>query len=106
MSGDATPADDGPLSGYGPTSHAYHHAFHLLHLAPGGDIAVPAAASLLALDVGRTATLLDRFVADGLCERTAPGRFRVRPGVPHRQVAGCGDGAARRRLVDHHLHTA
>ncbi|MFI9630473.1 tetratricopeptide repeat protein [Streptomyces sp. NPDC052042] len=101
-----TPADEGTPPGYGPTSHAYQHAFHLLRRVPGPDIAVPAAASLLAIDADRTGALLDRFVADGLCERTAPGRFRVRPKAPHRAVAGCGDGAARRRLVDHYLHTA
>ncbi|GAA3841866.1 hypothetical protein GCM10022403_087490 [Streptomyces coacervatus] len=103
---DITPTAGGTPTGYEPTNHAYHHAFHLLHLAPGPDIAVPAAASLLALDTGRTAALLDRFVADGLCERTAPGRFRARRDVPHRAVAGCGDGAARRRLIDHYLHSA
>ncbi|MGW6058571.1 tetratricopeptide repeat protein [Streptomyces sp. NPDC055189] len=99
-------ADDGPLSAYEPADHAYHHAFQLLQLVPGPDIAVPAAASLLALDAGRAAVLLDRFVADGLCERTAPGRFRARPGAARRAVARCGEGVARRRLIDHYLHSA
>ncbi|MER7049420.1 tetratricopeptide repeat protein [Streptomyces jumonjinensis] len=101
-----SPAQHGNPSKYGSASHAYHHAFHLLHLAPGPDIAVPVAASLLGLGGGRTAALLDQFVVDGLCERTVPGRFRVRPGASLRTAAGCGDGAARRRLVDHYLHTA
>ncbi|MFJ6907104.1 tetratricopeptide repeat protein [Streptomyces griseoluteus] len=81
--------------------------WHLLRLAPGPDIAVPAAASLLAVGVDRAAALLDRLTAGGLCEQTAPGRYRPRPAPPaHPAGARPGDSAALRRLAGHYLHTA
>ncbi|MEU6574105.1 tetratricopeptide repeat protein [Streptomyces sp. NPDC046805] len=92
--------------GHEPGGHAHQHARHLLHLVPGPDIAVPAAASLLAVDADRAAALLDRLVADGLCERTAPGRYRPLPTAPGRAAGRPGDTAARRRLIDHYLHSA
>ncbi|MEW2313665.1 tetratricopeptide repeat protein [Streptomyces bauhiniae] len=81
--------------------------WHLLRLVPGPDIAVPAAASLLAVGVDRAAALLDRLTAGGLCEQTAPGRYRPRP-APRAHPAGVrpGDAAALRRLAGHYLHTA
>ncbi|MFD4542103.1 tetratricopeptide repeat protein [Streptomyces bauhiniae] len=81
--------------------------WHLLRLVPGPDIAVAAAASLLAVGVERAAALLERLTAGGLCERTAPGRYRPRPAPPaHPAGVRPGDGAALRRLAGHYLHTA
>ncbi|MFJ8733876.1 tetratricopeptide repeat protein [Streptomyces bauhiniae] len=81
--------------------------WHLLRLVPGPDIAVPAAASLLAVGVPRAAALLDRLTAGGLCEQTAPGRYRPRPAPrAHPAAVRPGDRAALRRLTGHYLHTA
>jgi tetratricopeptide (TPR) repeat protein len=107
---DDAPAGDGrppARPGPEPDGPAHRHARHLLDLVPGPDIAVPAAASLLAVDAPRAAALLDRLVADGLCERTAPSRYRPLPAAPgRREAARPGDTAARRRLIDHYLHSA
>ncbi|MFD3621733.1 tetratricopeptide repeat protein [Streptomyces sp. NPDC058676] len=106
---DGAPTGDGKTParfGHAPAGPAYQHARHLLHLLPGPDIAVPAAASLLAVDAGRAAALLKQLVADEVCEPTAPGRYRPLPTAPGRADSRHGDTAARRRLVDHYLHSA
>ncbi|MFF7967035.1 tetratricopeptide repeat protein [Streptomyces sp. NPDC007903] len=98
-------------AGYAPVRPCHvpgdGQAWHLLRLVPGPDIAVPAAASLLAVDVPRAAALLDRLTAGGLCEQSAPGRYRPRPAPPaHPATLRPGDSAALRRLTGHYLHTA
>ncbi|QBJ88873.1 tetratricopeptide repeat protein [Streptomyces seoulensis] len=81
--------------------------WHLLRLVPGPDIAVAAAASLLAVGAERAAVLLERLAGGGLCERTGPGRYRPRPAPPaHPAGVRPGDGEALRRLAGHYLHTA
>jgi tetratricopeptide (TPR) repeat protein len=85
--------------------------YHLLALAPGPGLRVAAAASLLALPRERTARVLHELAASGAVTRSAAGRYRWRgpsthsPGLISDRATGT-TRAARRRLVDHYLHTA
>jgi DNA-binding SARP family transcriptional activator/tetratricopeptide (TPR) repeat protein len=87
--------------------------FGLLGLAPGPDIELDAAASLVALPVNTTRAVLRELHAMHLVQEHSPGRYRMHD-LAHlyaidravgNQPAQCRH-AALRRLVDFHLHTA
>jgi len=86
--------------------------FRLLGLAVGPDVTTTAAASLAALGVREVRPLLDELVAARLLVEHRPGRYAMHPLV--RSYAGeLADAepatqrwAARRRLLDHYVHSA
>ena len=78
--------------------------FRLLRLHPGTDIAAPAAASLVALPLPETATLLAELTGAALLTEHLPGRYAYHdllraydPDPDHRP--------ALIRVLDHYLHT-
>ncbi|HEY3611752.1 MAG TPA: BTAD domain-containing putative transcriptional regulator [Pseudonocardiaceae bacterium] len=81
--------------------------FGPLGLVPGPDIGLHAAASLTALDPGRTSTLLRELENAYLLQQPNPGRYRMHDLV-RRYAADRADSGADglRRLVDHYLRTA
>jgi len=85
-------------------------AFSLLGSAPGPDISVAAAASLLGLPVPQTTSVLRGLVEHSLLERTVAGRFRmhdlVRAYAADREQPTDDRDAALRRVIAHYLHTA
>jgi len=87
-------------------------AFELVAVAPGPDIGLPAAASLLDLPEERTAKLLHDLEEASLVRREAGGRYSMHDLV-RRYGTDTAAGmppdvreAAVRRVVDHYLHTA
>ncbi|GAA4021773.1 hypothetical protein GCM10022247_52480 [Allokutzneria multivorans] len=84
------------------------NAFGLLGAAPGPDISVHAAASLLGLPVKATRTLLRGLEQASLISQDARGRFGMHDLVRRyaAEIGGELPEDALRRLVDFHLHTA
>lgn len=87
--------------------------FCLLALAPGADIALPAAAALTALPTDRIGVILRRLTAAHLIQQHHPGRYRLHDLVrlyAAEQAAHSQSEARRaealRRLIDFYLHTA
>ncbi|WP_328604534.1 tetratricopeptide repeat protein [Amycolatopsis sp. NBC_00345] len=84
-------------------------AFRLLGAAPGPDIGLAAAASLLGLRMPEVRALLRRLGAAHLVQEHVPGRYRMHD-LLRLYVDELVDDAERpeplRRLVDHYLHTA
>lgn len=95
---------------YGALTDSQASSLALLGLAPGPDISLHAAASLVADDeAGATLRALERV---SMIEQHAPGRYRLHDlvklfalGQARRLPAETQD-AARRRLIDFYLHTA
>lgn len=85
-------------------------AFGRLSLAPGADIGLAAAASLVGLPVGAARILLRTLETANLVQQHAPGRYRMHDLVRlHAAELAQADPAADealRRLVDGYLHTA
>ncbi|WP_308203918.1 AfsR/SARP family transcriptional regulator [Goodfellowiella coeruleoviolacea] len=88
-------------------------AFQLLGLAPGPDISLPAAASLIGTASAHTRELLRDLERVSLVHQHAPERYRVHDLVrlyaaerAAAEQAPQDRQAALRRLVDHYLHTA
>ncbi|WP_347627307.1 BTAD domain-containing putative transcriptional regulator [Sphaerisporangium sp. B11E5] len=87
--------------------------FRLLALHPGPDIALPAAASLAGVPVRQARSLAAELTHAGLVTEHLPGRY-VLHDLLRLYAAELGDahdsardqGAARRRSLDHYLHTA
>lgn len=73
--------------------------FRLLGSHPGQDIAVPATASLAAVDHDEARALLAELRGADLVTTSVPGRY-ARPDLPHTYAH------ATRRVLDHYLHTA
>lgn len=89
------------------------HAFGLLGIAPGPDLGLASAASLLALPPARTRTLLRMLEHSHLVQRHAPERYRMHDLLrlhaaeqAHDQQAPAALQAARRRLIDGYARTA
>ena len=88
-------------------------ALGLLALAPGPDIAAPAAASLTALPAPRLLTVLRKLEHASLVQQHTPGRYRIHDLVRLYAVEQASRDqpeddrtTALRRLVDFYLHTA
>jgi DNA-binding SARP family transcriptional activator len=88
-------------------------AFGLLGLAPGDDISLPAAASLLALPVADARLVLRELEHGHLVRQHVPGRYRMHDLVRLYAVDRANQDhpeesrtQALRRLVDFYLHTA
>ncbi|ACU72646.1 transcriptional regulator, XRE family [Catenulispora acidiphila DSM 44928] len=88
-------------------------AFGLLGIAPGPDLGQTAAASLLALTVAKTRTVLRMLEHSSLIERHAPERYRMHDLVrlyaaeqAAAQHAPAEVQAAQRRLADSYVRTA
>lgn len=83
--------------------------FRLLALYPGPDIAAPALASLAGVSLRRLREPLDELTGAHLVAITAPGRYAchdlLRAYAAELLDPSERDGA-RRRLLDHYLHTA
>ncbi|SDD69184.1 ATP-binding protein [Glycomyces harbinensis] len=100
--------------------HSYRHlddearrTYRLLGLHPGPDFAVEAAASLTALPVERTRTLLTELVQSNLLTTTADDRYGFHDlirdharGISQRTDADQERKAAQQRLLDHYVHTS
>jgi DNA-binding SARP family transcriptional activator len=87
--------------------------FRLLGLHPGPDIAAPAAASLAALPLARARRALRALTGSHLVDEHVPGRYAVHDllrgyagELVHRDDPPAARRAARRRLLDHYLHSA
>lgn len=86
--------------------------FRLLGLAPGPDIGVAAAAALTRTGEPEARRVIDRLVAAGLLQRTAPSRCGFHDLVREyaadlaRDDGDLGDDQAVFPLVDHYLHRA
>jgi DNA-binding SARP family transcriptional activator len=87
--------------------------FALLGLAPGPDISMPAAASLVGLPPSRARTLLRALEDAHLVRQHVAGRYRMHDLVKLYAADRAADDlpadvtvAAQRRLVDFYLHTA
>jgi len=87
--------------------------FRLLSVHPGPDISAQAAASLAGVTVAQARSLLDELAHANLLAEPVPGRFafhdllRAYAGeLAARHEAGTEHAAARRRVLDHYLHTA
>jgi DNA-binding SARP family transcriptional activator/tetratricopeptide (TPR) repeat protein len=84
--------------------------FRLLGLAPGPDIALPAAAALAGTDDSAARALVDRLVALHLVERSGDGRYGfhdlVRAYAIELAEADPDRDAAVHRFLDHYLQTA
>jgi tetratricopeptide (TPR) repeat protein len=94
-------------------SEAATAAFGLLGLAPGPDVGLPAATSLLAQDPATTQALLRELEDASLIQQHAPGRHRMHDLVrlyatnqADRHLPADTRTAALRRVVDHYTHTA
>lgn len=85
-------------------------AFGRLSLAPGADIGLPAAASLIDLSVGAARNLLRTLETANLVQQHTPGRYRMHDLVRlHAAELAQHDPAAEEaihRLIDGYLHTA
>ncbi|MEV4537475.1 BTAD domain-containing putative transcriptional regulator [Asanoa sp. NPDC049518] len=88
-------------------------ALRLLALAPGPDISLPAAASLVALTVAGTRTVLRQLITRHLLQENSPGRYRMHDLVrlytaeqAHVVETAEERRAAIQRALDHYLHTA
>lgn len=88
-------------------------AFGLLGLAPGPDIALPAAASLFGEPVATTRVLLRDLTDASLVQQHSADRYRMHDLVRLYAREGCErdqaaehNAAAVRRVVDFYLHTA
>ncbi|HEU5331798.1 MAG TPA: tetratricopeptide repeat protein [Actinocrinis sp.] len=83
-------------------------ALGLLAIAPGPDIALPAAASLLTLPTATTRSLLRELQDAHLVQPHASGRYRMHDllRLYAAEQAEGGDQAALRGLVDFYVHTA
>jgi DNA-binding SARP family transcriptional activator/tetratricopeptide (TPR) repeat protein len=85
--------------------------FRLLGIHPGPDITVAAAASLAAVPEPQVRPLLGQLAAGHLIAEHAPGRFGLhdllRIYAAEQAAANVAErGEARRRMLDHYLHTA
>jgi DNA-binding SARP family transcriptional activator len=88
-------------------------AFTLLGLAPGPDISLPAAASLIAATIPRTRTVLRTLETAHLIRQHTPGRYQFHDLVhlfaaerAHQDQTRAARTAALRQLADFYLHTA
>ncbi|MET0491635.1 MAG: BTAD domain-containing putative transcriptional regulator [Actinoplanes sp.] len=79
--------------------------FRLLGLHPGTDIAAPAAASLVALPLPETATLLAELTGAALLTEHFPGRYAYHD-LLRAYVPDADQRPALIRVLDHYLHTA
>jgi tetratricopeptide (TPR) repeat protein len=98
---------------YGALGSEAARLFRLLGLHPGPDVPLPAAASLAGLPARRVRPLLAELARLHLATESPPGRWTLHDLLRAyaRELAATRDPAperraARRRLVDHHLHTA
>lgn len=89
------------------------HAFSLLGIAPGPDIALPAAASLLALPAASTRTLLRELQQAHLIQEHRPGRYRMHDllrlhatELAEDRLTPVERQVAQRRVIDFYTHTA
>jgi DNA-binding SARP family transcriptional activator/tetratricopeptide (TPR) repeat protein len=87
--------------------------FRLLGLHPGPDLAVAAAASLAALPLTRARALLSELVRAKLADEHRPGRYTSHDllrayaaDLVLREDSDAQRDAARRRLLDHYVHSA
>jgi DNA-binding SARP family transcriptional activator len=87
--------------------------FRLIGLHPGPDIAAPAVASLAALPLRRARAALAELTRASLLTQDAAGRFGCHDllrayaaELAMAALSGTERDLARRRLLDHHLHTA
>ncbi|MFI6102231.1 BTAD domain-containing putative transcriptional regulator [Lentzea sp. NPDC051213] len=82
--------------------------FRLLGLVPGPDIGVAATAALADTDVPHARRAVDRLVAAGLLQRTAPGRCGFHDLIREYAagLAGVDGDPAMFRLVEHYLRRA
>ncbi|MFD7819047.1 BTAD domain-containing putative transcriptional regulator [Streptomyces sp. NPDC059785] len=87
--------------------------FRFLALHPGPDITLPAAAGLVALPLPRTRQLLTELVQVHLLEEHVPGRYTSHDllrtyatELTHTLDPPHEVQAARRRILDHYLHSA
>ncbi|MEV6825229.1 BTAD domain-containing putative transcriptional regulator [Amycolatopsis sp. NPDC051102] len=94
-------------------SEAAEVAFGLLSLAPGPDIGLPAAASLLARSSGTARALLNELENACLVQQHTPGRYRMHDLIrlyateyATRQHSPAERDAALQRALDFYLHTA
>ncbi|HWH01400.1 MAG TPA: tetratricopeptide repeat protein, partial [Pilimelia sp.] len=117
---DALETGDSPASLRAVLSWSYHMmspttgaAFGLLGLAPGNDISLYAAASLLGLSTADARLMLRELDHGHLVQQHAPGRYRMhdlvhlyamdRTGHDHAEESRA---RAMRRLIDFYVHTA
>ena len=81
--------------------------FALLGLVPGPEFGLAAAASLAGEPVPATRVLLRQLVAAHLAAEPEPGRYRMHDLLRLYAAERAGEqSAARRRLLDHYLHSA
>ncbi|WP_416071676.1 AfsR/SARP family transcriptional regulator [Streptomyces sp. ID01-9D] len=100
--------------GYGQLEPAQQRAFHLLGLAGGPDISLPAAAAALDLTESSTEDVLESLVDSSLLESATPGRYRfhrlvrlyARDRAEHGEHPLGEVEAALDRLLDFYLATA
>lgn len=82
-------------------------AFGLLGLVPGPDLALPAVASLVAMDLDEAHSVLDELVTANLLQKSSNGRFSMHDLVRlYARENVESDEAPLTRLLDHTLHTA
>ncbi|HEY6786540.1 MAG TPA: BTAD domain-containing putative transcriptional regulator [Trebonia sp.] len=86
--------------------------FRLLGLHPGPDISAPAAAALAAVPLAEASQILGELTRTSLLSEPAPGRLRAHDllrayaaELADRQDSDDERQAARRRMLDHYLHT-
>ncbi|MFE4816981.1 BTAD domain-containing putative transcriptional regulator [Streptomyces sp. NPDC056704] len=98
---------------YHALSPAAARLFRLLGLHPGPDVSLPAAASLAGLTTPAARTLLTELVHVHLVDEPAPGRYTshdlLRAYATELSAEEDAPGevtAARRRMLDHYLHSA
>ncbi|MFC8430879.1 BTAD domain-containing putative transcriptional regulator [Streptomyces sp. NPDC057253] len=98
---------------YHALSPAAARLFRLLVLHPGPDVSLPAAASLAGLGTAAARSLLAELVHTHLVDEPAPGRYAWHDLLRAyaAELSAETDGpeeitAARRRMVDHYLHSA
>ncbi|PSL55916.1 putative ATPase [Saccharothrix carnea] len=86
----------------------HRHAVRLLALAPGPDIGLTAAASLLGLPLDRTARVLRALHEASLLDHGVRGRYRMHDLIRRHtdDLPAPERDRALRRVVDHYLHTA
>ncbi|MFC0431842.1 NB-ARC domain-containing protein [Kutzneria buriramensis] len=81
-------------------------AFGLLGLAPGPDIDLSAAASLVGRPLQQTRVLLHGLESASLIQQWAPGRYRMHDLIRLYAKDQAADPAALQRLTDFYVHTA
>ena len=98
---------------YRPLPAPAARLFRLIGGYTGPQLSVPAAASLVGVDLAEIPALLTTLSSAGLISEAAPGRFVLHDLLRHyaselvEQVEAASEcHAARRRLLDHYLHTA